>query len=57
MMIRDDFGPNRGGLMGCVSGVGGSLASSESVSATLRLESTEASDPQRNELLEMANQH
>ena len=44
--------------MGCVSGVSSvSLASSESVSATLRLESTEESDPQRNELLEMASQH
>lgn len=56
-MIGDDFGPKRGGLMGCVSGVGGSLASSESVSPTLRLKSTEASDPQRNQLLEMASQH
>ena len=44
--------------MGCVSSVSSvSLASSESVSATLRLESTEESDPQRNELLEMASQH
>jgi hypothetical protein len=57
-MIGDGFCPNRGGLMGCVSGVSSvSLASSESVSATLRLESTEESDPQRNELLEMDSQH